>query len=182
MIKLGDILKEVGENTAQPYPLTKQSKSEFVREYQFQTDSGTPYVIYIEKDTSESEELGRFIEYDVSFGVKKKVYISTQGSVDYDVEINDPKNVFRVMATVINAIKQSIAIDEESRIPVRKITISPSKRTIKEPSGLTVTDQSDKRRENMYRAYIEKNAPAGSEVITYPSSNTMVIILPKKKL
>jgi hypothetical protein len=86
------------------------------------------------------------------------------------------------MATVINAVKQSIATDEESRIPVRKITISPSKRTIKEPSGLTVTDQSDKRRENMYRAYIEKNAPAGSEVITYPSSNTMVIILPKKKL
>lgn len=151
-MKLLDILKEIGETTAEPYPLTVKEEGDSFIIYTFKTDIGTNYSIIILKDflDPDSEEL----IYVISFGVDKP------GSVDFEGEVGDYKNIYRVMATVIKAVKDTIAQEE---LPVTKLEINPTKKNAE-----------DKRRLNLYMKYIEKQMPAGSSVWTDGSESILV--------
>jgi len=204
MIKLATLLREIGENTANPYPFSAVELYVDLSTYAFETDSGITYRVYIEKERKyksvihKTISLGSDIEYDVAFAAvnfgEKDKELTKKGIVrpDYDVEVNDPKNLFRVMATVIDIVKKEIAKDETGKrddetgetirkaSKVRRISMKPSKRKIKEPgSGITMDDPSDDRRKNLYAAFIKKNAPEGSTVKEL--GRELVIDLPEQR-
>ena len=189
MIKLGDILKEIGENTAKPYPVRAVELQEDLSKYAFETDSGLTYRVVIAKtivDFDWQGNLGNEVAYDVSFAVvnfgEKDKELTKRGVVnmDYDAEVNDPKNLFRVMATVIDVTKKEIKEDETlNGKKVTAIYMTPSK-TKKDPeSGETVYDPADYRRYKLYRAFIKNNAPIGSSV--EDAGSETVINLPEER-
>lgn len=204
MIKLATLLREIGENTSKPYPFSAVELYVDLSTYAFETDSGITYRVYIEKERKykslihKTLSLGSDVEYDVAFAAvnfgEKDKELTKKGIVraDYDVEVNDPKNLFRVMATVIDILKKEIAKDETGKHDdetgetirkasrVRRISMTPSKRKIKEPgSGITVDDPSDNRRRNLYMAYIKKNMPEGAELETW--GKHLIIVLPEER-
>ena len=152
-MKLIDILREIGETTAEAYPLTVRDEGDSFITYTFKTDIGTNYKILIVKDflDPDSEEL----IYVISFGVDKP-----GSSVDFEGEVGDYKNIYRVMATVVKAVKDTIAQEE---LPVTKLEINPTKKNAE-----------DKRRLNLYMKYIEKQMTAGSSVWTDGSESILV--------
>jgi len=191
MIKLATLLKEIGENTANPYPFSAVELYPDMSRYAFETDSGIVYRVINRKLSSGSD-----IQYDVSFAVvnfkDKESTKKGEVNLDYKVEVNDPKNLFRVMATVIDIIKKDISEDETEKRDdetgditkkakkVRKIYMTPIKRQIKEPgSRITMDDPSDYRRYKLYRAFIKNNAPIGSSV--EDAGSETVINLPEER-
>lgn len=164
-----DKLQEIGEATAEPYPLTKIDESVYYVTWGFKTDSGTEYKIVIGKNFKNTADEGGEEEYDeyqmeflVSFGVVSR------GTVDFEAEYKDVKNLFRVMSTVIKATKQAIQEEaEESGIPVTRIIMEPTKR-----------DKGDSRRANLYMRFIEKQMPEGSRITTKDGGSTIVVDLP----
>lgn len=164
-------LKEIGEATAAPYPFKSTVRDPELDEYEFVTDAGNKYVVLIEKYTKEGER-----DYDVQFGIirnpervdNRNPFLSNP--FDTDREVNDPKNLFRVMATVVAAVKRSIQLDEKSgKIRVAKLIMLPTKR-----------DASDTRRTQLYKKYIDKHMPAGSVVSVDPDGSRIQVELPKK--
>ena len=152
-------ITEIGDTTARPYKTTKSSQTGnyyAMDSYSFATDSGTQYKIYVEKTGT---------TYAVSF----KALSTGEPKNDFYREVNDPKNVYRVMATVVSAIKQSMESDKEAGKQVTAIEIEPTKRQIADPENPkdTIDDPTDKRREKMYLAYVKQNLPAGYEVENY---------------
>lgn len=173
-------LREIGETTAKPYLLTKLDESVYYVTWGFKTDSGTEYKIVIGKNfrgedpESEEERDENELEFLVSFGVV------SQGTVDFEAEFKDVKNLFRVMATVIKAVKISIEDEEdESGIPVTKIVIEPTKREINTPgSAGPVYDKSDTRRADLYMRFIQKQMPPGAKVRSTADKGRIEILLP----
>ena len=200
MIKLATLLREIGDNTAKPYTFRMVELKEYESKYSFETDSGITYRVIIAKTSIDFDwegDLGNEISYDVSFAVvnfgEKDKELTKRGVVkmDFETEVNDPKNLFRVMATVIDITKKEIAKDETEKKDeetgetikqakkVMAIYITPSK-TKKDPdTGETVYDPSDNRRDRLYRAFIEKNAPLGSNV--EEAGKELVINLPEER-
>lgn len=173
MIKLTDILLEVGEGTADPYPLkllsrdverfkaihfgkdlAKKIGSEDVR-YRFVTDSKLVYLLDMFKTTLTKASSNKGIvitgvtptgvTMEVSFGVRKG-----REGIDYD-EITNRGELYRVMATVVKAVKEEINRHNKSKeqaAPINKLVLYPSK-----------ADESDTRREALYTAYIKRAMP-----------------------
>jgi len=177
MIKLRDILREVGETTAAPYPTTKSNMggSDYhkIEGYSFKTDTGTQYKVYIEKFPSEkgARKFDRYLHYNeviyvVSF--KATSIRVAPGTSEFYSEINDPKNMYRVMATVLSAIKQSIKDDEDRGVHVEYIEMEPTKNA-----------PNDQRRSKFYTAIIQKNMPAGSKIES--DEYHITVHLPKSK-
>jgi len=73
VIKLRDILNEVGEATSTPYKWKKASKKEDVVFFTFMTDEGTTYKValdnYVYEDFNEGNK--EYPAIEVSFGIKK---------------------------------------------------------------------------------------------------------------
>jgi hypothetical protein len=189
VIKLATLLREIGENTAEAYTARKVEIKEDRTKYSFETDSGLTYRVVIAKtiqDLDSEGNLNNEVAYDVSFGV-----VNFVDKEDYDAEVNDPKNLFRVMATVINVTKEEITEDEreeeeeETGEPIKQakkvmsIYITPSKTKKDKNTGEITYDPSDYRRYKLYRALIEKNAPLGSTVEEVGSQ--LVINLPEER-
>lgn len=171
-MKLIDLLREIGETTAKPYPYTKRDESSQYVMYKFETDSGIKYQIIILKEFREDVE-------EIEFGITFGVYVDP-ASVDFEKEVNDPKNLFRVMATVVAAVKDAIAEEEAEGAPVTRLIIEPEKRKIKDPqTGKMVKDRADRRRFNLYMQYIKKQMPAGTE-IRFTGDDAIIVELPKK--
>lgn len=173
-MKLIDLLREIGETTAKPYPYTKRDESSQYVMYKFETDSGIKYQIIILKQfigDSDYEER----EFAIVFGV-----YTDPAAVDFEKEVNDPKNLFRVMATVVAATKEAIAEEEAEGTQVTRLLIEPEKRKIKDPqTGKMVKDRGDRRRFNLYMQFIKKQMPAGTE-IRFTGDDAIIIELPKK--
>ena len=167
-MKLRDILREIGEATSSPYPLDLTVRTEGLDKYEFATDSGNEYSVFIEKDTD-----GGQTDYDVAFSVMERGRVMFPGhrpgkSINFEKEVNDPKNIFRVMATVLEAIKRSMQRDEKSgETRVARIIMNPTKR-----------DKSDTRRTALYKKYIEKQMPPGTKVYTEPDGSRIQVELP----
>ena len=179
-------LREIGETTAKPYKANKVDESSYYVTYEFETDPNDEgekiqYIIVIGKSFKTLSPTGAGDEYDedelqfiVSFGVKDS------GSVNFQIEFNDVKNLFRVMATVVDTIKKAIAEEaEESDIPVTRIIIEPTKREIEAPgSAVPVYDKADTRRADLYKKFIEKNMPSGSKVRELGKGDKIIVDLP----
>lgn len=185
-MKLIHILREIGETTAKPYKVNKVDESSYYVTYEFETDPNDAgekiqYIIVIGKSFKTLSPTGEGDEYDedelqflVSFGVRDR------GSVDFEAEFKDVKNLFRVMATVVDTIKKAIAEEaEESGIPVTRIIIEPTKREIEAPgSAVPVYDKADTRRADLYKKFIEKNMPSGSKVRELGKGDKIIVDLP----
>ena len=136
MIKLKDILNEVGEGTATPYKF-KFKKSTFgrtvlhkERSYAFTTDSN--------------------LEYEVSLtSLKTDLYVSFKTVTGDYSDVTNKGEQFKIMATVIAIIKADIEfLAKEEDPPVKVIKFAPEK-----------ADDNDDRRANFYKAYIQKQLP-----------------------
>jgi len=144
MIKLKNILLEIGEGTAKPYKykLTRTESDpdfgDYFRLYEFVTDLGTHYEVMfeIEEDYSKDEPW-EFM--NIEFGVDEK----DGGGVSYKVETNRGE-VFRVMATIVDITKKIL----KERKNIKTLTFSGAKK-----------DEGDNRRNNLYMAYIKKHIP-----------------------
>ena len=144
MIKLKNILLEIGEGTAKPYKykLTRTESDpdfgDYFRLYEFVTDLDTHYEVMftIEEDFSKDEPW-EFM--DIEFGVDEK----DGGGVSYKVKTNKGE-VFRVMATIVDITKNIL----KERRKIKTLTFTGSK-----------DDDDDNRRNNLYMAYIRKHIP-----------------------
>lgn len=129
------ILSEIGEATARPYSwnlIDEPDAENDEYEYTFETDSDLYYVDIETEDRNEWEV----------------IYKTDTG--DYRT-VTNKGNVLRVMATIIDILKDFI-----ERENPRKIIIQPSK-----------TTEDDERRLKMYMAYIEKLLPVNYRINLY---------------
>ena len=144
MIKLKNILLEIGEGTAKPYKykLTRTESTpgfgDYFKLYEFVTDLGTYYEVSfeIEEDFSKDEPW-EFM--NIEFGVDEK---DGEG-VDYNGETNKGE-LFRVMATIVEITKEIL----KERKNIKTLTFSGAKK-----------DVDDNRRNKLYMAYIKKHIP-----------------------
>ena len=137
MIKLKDILKEVGEGTAKPYKYTRSIRNDTI-EYRFHTDSNIDYIINMDLYTAELNV--RFIAMDPS-----------KEATTYQDQTNKGEQ-FRVMATVVLAIREEL----QKQPQVTTITFDPAK-----------SFKNDDRRAKFYKAYIEKQIPGSKLSIDF---------------
>ena len=144
MIKLKNILLEIGDGGSKPYKykLTRTESDpdfgDYFRLYEFVTDLGTHYEVMfeIEEDYSKDEPW-EFM--NIEFGVDEK----DGGGVSYKVETNKGE-VFRVMATIVDITKSIL----KERKNIKQLTFSGAKKS-----------EDDNRRNNLYMAYIKKHIP-----------------------
>jgi len=141
MIKLKDILTEVGEGTATPYKF-KFKKSTFggkERSYAFTTDSSLEY----------EASLTSLMSTKNFTSLKTNLYVSFKTVTGDYSDVTNKGEQFKIMATVIAIIKADIEfLAKEGNPPVKVIKFAPEK-----------SDDNDNRRANFYKAYIQKQLP-----------------------
>jgi len=99
---------------------------------------------------------------DTAFGVEGE-----DDTYDYKSVVNNDK-MYRVMATVVQIIKEVIDKLKKEGEYIREISIDPSKNF-----------EGDNRRARLYKAYIKKNMPPGSELEIPEDMSYIKIILPE---
>ena len=164
MIKLKDILKEIGEGTSKPYKYEYSYGDDESSNYTFTTEeSNTDYevdlIIFTEDQYTTmygitSAETLTFPVLDISFK-------SVEG--DYDEETNKNEQ-YRIMATVIMIVKEMLKRHKE----IQSLVYAPTK-----------ADKDDTRRANLYKAYISKQIP-GAQVSTGRNGKGYIVTLPNK--
>lgn len=153
MIKLRDILKEIGEGTATPYkfkyiPLKGDSDR---HRYRFTTDSKLEYHVDL------FNKLDREDRYTIL-----TVMFNVMGGLDYS-QITNRGEQYKIMATVINIIKADIELIAKEGYPtVKKVEFTPEK-----------NNDNDTRRASLYKAYIQKQVP-NAHVDTVPSGEIRI--------
>ena len=149
MIKLKDILVEVGEGTAQPFKWEYYDEEEGTFNYLFKDDKGQTYVVDISGDGSGY--------YDVSFQLDDGEYKDITGS-----------GVYRVMATIMAITWDFIDIrffkGQEEGVQYTQFGLQGIQYTPIKSKGDT-----DQRREKLYQKYIQKAFP-GSTISKTPSA------------
>ena len=144
MIKLRDILKEVGEGTAKPYKYSVDYEEDKAIRYKFKTDSKIEYIINIGQYLVTRNKVRLIVAFKTKTG-------------DYDTITNKGEQ-FRIMATVVAAVKEYLA-----KVPnAVEISFTPSKET-----------EGDDRRANLYKAYITKQLP-GSKIEIFSDGRYIV--------
>lgn len=134
-------IKEIGDSSAKPYPSHRMGRNIAFDTitYEFDAQAGE-YQVDIEKVDLEDGTL----KYIVGFGLKDD---TRRTNVNYRKETNAGE-LFNVMATVVKIVKKEMKLDEDNEYYVTKIAFSPTKES-----------DYDRRRENLYLAYIKKNIP-----------------------
>ena len=171
MIKLKDILFEVGEGSAKPYSISKSHKSALIYglkgihfDYRWKTKSGYEYSLDILPtapdlvdpwDGIQDDDKGRYI---VSFGPMKmgKQFYGIDGrpigSPQKDMDTQTQTNrgeLFSIMATIVKAFKEFMKKAKSTEWGIRQIYFEPSK---------TQGDaRSDSQRRKLYLAYVKKH-------------------------
>jgi hypothetical protein len=153
-IKVKTGINEIGDASAKPYKYTvdfEETEPGYEEiQYEFTTDSKLKYEISI-------------AHYDISRN-KTRLIVAFK-SIDGSYEtITNKGEQFRIMATVVAAVKEYLAKVPEAI----EISFTPSKET-----------EGDDRRANLYKAYITKQLP-GSKINIY-SDGRYVVTLPKVK-
>jgi hypothetical protein len=134
MIRLTDLLKEVGEGTAKPYEYSVEFEDNMEVNYNFQTDSGLKYDLLLRQIPPSRDEHRLIISFKTQTG-------------DYE-DLTNKGEQFRIMATIVDAVKKYLV-----KFPkISYISFMPSKET-----------GNDNRRANLYKAYITNQIP-GADV------------------
>ena len=134
MIKLKDILKEVGEGTAKPYEYSVEFEDDQEVTYNFKTDSGLKYDLHLFQAPRSRTNHRLVVAFKTQTG-------------NYE-DLTNKGEQFRIMATVVDAIKKYLVKAPK----VSDISFTPAKEA-----------GNDNRRANLYKAYITKQLP-GSKV------------------
>ena len=174
MIKLIDILNEIGDSSAQKYDWSfhhemKGGRDIIYYEYKFQSDT-TSYFSFL--STKELDIGNGKYEMMVSFGVEKSLGKDIAGGVTRYINqklkptkppmfsVGDSFNtttnkgeMFRVMATIVDIVKDAMERNKKAGRPVAMLTFEPNKELKKTATGYKLTDQ----RAKFYMAYIKNH-------------------------
>ena len=177
MIKLKDILFEVGEGSAKPYSISKSHKSAMIYglkgihfDYRWKTKSGYEYSLDIQPiapdlvdpyDGIQDDDKGNYV---VAFGpmkMGKQIYgidgrpVGTpQKDMDTETQTNRGE-LFSIMATIVDAFKDFIKKeytsyeDPDDAWGLKSV----------EYEGAKAEDAKSNQRNKLYAAYIKKHLP-----------------------
>lgn len=151
-----ELINEIGDLSAKSYKYKLHRYVPKFNEYyiKFKTDSGVNYDVIIEK------------EFDKEFN-KHGIDVSFSADDDYDNVVNKGE-VYKVMATVINIIKDYIDSDKD----IKYITYNPAKKLGNEKIE-------NNQRNNLYKQFIKKTIP-NSKFIEY--NDIVYVMLSESKL
>ena len=154
MIKLIDILNEIGDSSAQKYDWRFKGKYDtgdvINIDYEFKTDSDTQY--FVKLTVRESYLFPSAFEMTVAFGVCKSIIKKAFGDKKPFAQVVNKGELYRVMATVIDIVKDGIEKMAQDDYPVKIISFVAEKEK-ETPAGFKNTDQ----RAKLYIAYIKQN-------------------------
>jgi hypothetical protein len=154
MIKLIDILNEIGDSSAQKYDWQfkgKYTTSDVINlDYEFKTDSNTQY--FVKLTVQESDASASSYEMMVAFGVGRSIVKKAFSDKKPFAQVVNKGEVFRVMATIIDIVKDGIEKMAQDNYPVKIILFKPEKEK-ETATGFKSTDQ----RAKLYMAYIKQN-------------------------
>ena len=154
MIKLIDILNEIGDSSAQKYDWRfkgKYNNSDVINiDYEFKTDSDTQY--FVKLTAQESSATSSAFEMMVAFGVGKSVIKKAFGDKKPFSQVVNKGELYRVMATVVDIVKDGIEKMVQDGYPIKVILFKPEKEK-ETATGFKMTDQ----RAKLYMAYIKQN-------------------------
>jgi hypothetical protein len=175
MIKLIDLLAEVGEGTAQKYSWSLNSKDDkgdyIIMEYGFTTDSKVKYFVIL---VIGREPLVSSNDYEmtVSFGVGNKPSLKAKVGMAKPsfTKVVNKGEFFRVMATVVDIVKNAIEVMKEDDRPIKYIIFKPEK----EKETETGFEQSNQRLQ-LYLAYIKKNMEHVQSINVNPNSVEVIL-------
>ena len=174
MIKLKDILLEIGDGSSKAFPWQYHEEhpdadsQDFV--YTFETQQGT----YIAMFTLSGDS-----EWDLAFG-------KGGGGTDTNFGAVTGVGAFRVMATIIEIIKDFLQYTYKAHVEDKELytlgSTVPNKisfNTTKEPGR---SEKEDSRRSNLYKAYIQKQVPGArvEKQLSGAHGDAYTITLPQK--
>lgn len=167
MIKLKDILQEIGEGTAKPFPWKYHSDQNGMGdfEYSFEADNGTQYNVDITMDDYNQWEVG-FSAYDGNY---------------HSHSVLTGVGALRVMATITQIVKDFLTNTYTKHIEDKELYGDTHPKEILFSAHKEKEDSEDGRRANLYKAFIQKQLP-GTNVSIVRSGTDMTwysIKLPK---
>ena len=150
MIKLKEILKEVGEATTTPYKWKKASTKENTVFFTFTTDQDTSYKVALENYIYEDfhDDNKEYPAIDVSFGIKEKGKYSPS-------TVTNKGEMYRVMSTIVNIIKDYLNRNKMIKV----IMYEPLKKE----------GEKGFKRNDLYMAFIKKQIPTAKFEDSYGS-------------
>ena len=155
MIKLKNILKEIGEGTATPYKWKKVFTKEDTVFFAFKTDQGTSYKVALENYVYEDfhEDNKEYPAIEVSFGIVPKnmsINIMFNASI-----VSNKGEMYRVMSTIVDIIKDYIKRNDN----IKAIIYEPIKKE----------GEKGFKRNDLYMAFIKKQIPTAKFEDNYGS-------------
>jgi hypothetical protein len=173
MIKLMDILAEVGEGTAPKFQWQFKSKydtSDIINiDYEFTTDKNVKY--FVKLTVGENDVVSNAYEMMVAFGVGRSVIKKAVGDKKPFAQVVNKGELFRVMATVMDIVRDGLKRCEEAGTPVKIILFKPEKEK-ETKTGFVSNDQ----RLKLYKAYIDKNSDLVQSTTISPFGGVEVIL------
>ncbi len=150
MIKLRDILKEVGEATTTPYKWKKASTKENTVFFTFTTDQDTSYKVALENYIYEDfhDDNKELPAIDVSFGIKENGAYSPS-------LLTNKGEMYRVMSTIVDIIKDYLNRNKMIKV----IMYEPLKKE----------GEKGFKRNDLYMAFIKKQIPTAKFEDSYGS-------------
>lgn len=150
-----DILAEVGEGTAEKFSWSfkgKYNTGDIIHlDYEFTTDKKVNYFV---KLTVDEHDTGvNVYEMMVAFGVGRSIIKKAMGDKKPFSQVINKGELFRVMATVMDIVRDGLKRCEENDTPVKIILFKPEKEK-ETKMGFVSSDQ----RLKLYKAYIDKNS------------------------
>jgi hypothetical protein len=133
MIRLKDLLLEIGEATAEPFKFVKSSSNEKQTSYSFKTDSNLEYVAEFDLIDYAAVQGNT---YEFSFKTESGGYTDTTNKGE----------IARIMSTLVKILLDFINANKLKF----HIMIDPAK-----------VDEKDNRRGKLYQLYVKKNLPSG---------------------
>ena len=177
MIKLKDILYEIGDASAKPFAFKKtsgDSAEEYKGNdsndvvYEFTTDKQTKYVVSIDLAPMRTP---RTISSEVDFGAQ------TAGG-GFSLDDTNLGEQYRVMSTIKDIVFDFIEEWQEHWY-IHNLEVAPIKSTDGGDDDTDSIDGVDSRRGRMYLAYIKKNLPKLSKPYGVRVFNDYFLIQPK---
>jgi len=177
MIKLKDILYEIGEASAKPFAFKKtsgDSAEEYKGNdsnnvvYEFTTDKQTKYLVSIDQSPMRTP---RTISSEVDFGAQ------TAGG-GFSLDDTNMGEQYRVMSTIKDIVFDFIEEWQEHWY-IHNLEVAPIKSTDGGDDDTDSIDGVDSRRGKLYLAYIKKNLPKLSKPYGVRVFNDYFLIQPK---
>lgn len=177
MIKLKDILLEIGDASAKPFAFKKtagDSAEEYKGndsnwiEYEFTTDKQTKYIVSIDLDVMRTPGT---IQSEVDFGAQPAGGLHSMDDTNLGEQ-------YRVMSTIKDIVFEFIEEWQEHWY-IHNLEVAPIKSTDGGDDKDDSIDGVDSRRGKLYLAYIKKNLPKLSKPYGVRVFNDYFLIQPK---